>query len=110
MKIEGCAICLGLVSDDRSGYIVGDILLLSRMQLNMLTLQDSVFPLVREVRQVCSVLFNEMKSKGITHQLVFGDSIKSLGVKYVSVDKVRFGQVHIPINFSCFLTCIDRLL
>jgi len=63
------------------------------MQLHMLTLQDSVFPLVREVRQVCSILFNEMKSKGIAHNLVLGDSIRALGVKYVSVDKVRFGQV-----------------
>lgn len=79
------------------GHIVNDILTLSRMQLHMLTLQDSIFPLVREVRQVCSILFNEMKSKGITHNLVFGDSIKTLGIKYVSVDKVRFGQVIINL-------------
>jgi hypothetical protein len=63
------------------------------MQLHMLTLQDAVFPLAREVRQVCSILFNEMKSKGIKHSLSFGNSLQTLGVKYVSVDKVRFGQV-----------------
>jgi hypothetical protein len=63
------------------------------MQLHMLTLQKSVFPLVREVRQVCSILINEMKIKGITHSLTFGPSVRTLAVKYVSGDKVRFGQV-----------------
>jgi signal transduction histidine kinase len=75
------------------GHIVNDILTLSRMQLHMLTLQESVFPLIREVRQVCSILINEMKSKGIAHTLEFGDSVRSLGIKFVSADKVRFGQV-----------------
>jgi hypothetical protein len=61
----------------------------------MLTIQEAVFPLVREVRQVCSILINEMKSKGISNNLEFGDSIRALGVKFVSADKVRFGQVSI---------------
>ncbi|KAG8829690.1 hypothetical protein FRC17_006185, partial [Serendipita sp. 399] len=79
------------------GHIVNDILTLSRVQLHMLTLQDSVFPLVQEIRQVCSILLNEMKNKGIKHSLAFGDSIQKLGVKYVSADKVRFGQIIINL-------------
>ncbi|KAG8820403.1 hypothetical protein FRC17_010162, partial [Serendipita sp. 399] len=79
------------------GHIVNDILTLSRMQLHMLTLHESTFPLVREVRQVCSILFNEMESKGIKYGLNFGDSIQKLGIKYVSADKIRFGQVIINL-------------
>ncbi|KAG8828010.1 hypothetical protein FRC19_010518 [Serendipita sp. 401] len=79
------------------GHIVNDILTLSRMQLHMLTLQESTFPFIREVRQVCSILFNEMRSKGIKYSLIFGDSIQRLGIKYVSADKIRFGQVIINL-------------
>ena len=53
------------------------------MQLRMLNLQDSTFPLVKEIRQVLSILVNEMRSKGITHNLTFNPSFKDLGVKYV---------------------------
>ncbi|KAG8822513.1 hypothetical protein FRC17_009560 [Serendipita sp. 399] len=79
------------------GHIVNDILTLSRMQLHMLTLHESTFPFVREVRQVCSILFNEMESKGIKYGLTFGNSIQRLGIKYVSADKIRFGQVIINL-------------
>lgn len=79
------------------GHIVNDILTLSRMQLRMLNLQDSTFPLVKEIHQVLSILFNEMKSKGITHKLTFGPSFQNLAVNYVTVDKVRFGQVIINL-------------
>ncbi|PVF95897.1 hypothetical protein CPB86DRAFT_737923 [Serendipita vermifera] len=87
-SLNGIEIC-GLAQ----GHIVNDILTLSRMQLHMLALQDSVFPLVREVRQVCSIFINEMRIKGITHSLTFGPSVQTLAVKYVSGDKIRFGQV-----------------
>ncbi|KAG8830151.1 hypothetical protein FRC17_005343 [Serendipita sp. 399] len=53
--------------------------------------------LMQEIRQVCSILLNEMKNKGIKHSLAFGDSIQKLGVKYVSADKVRFGQIIINL-------------
>ncbi|CCA73349.1 related to sensory transduction histidine kinase [Serendipita indica DSM 11827] len=79
------------------GHIVNDILTLSRMQLQLLTLQESTFQFVQEVRQTCSILFNEMKSKGISYTLNFGPSIQRLGIDYVSADKVRFGQVIINL-------------
>jgi signal transduction histidine kinase len=78
------------------GHIVNDILTLSQVQLNIFTLVVSHFSLEREVKQVCSILFNEMRSKGIQHNLTFGSGFKHLKVDYVAADKIRFGQVRVP--------------
>jgi signal transduction histidine kinase len=80
------------------GHIVNDILTLSQVQLNIFTLVVSHFSLKREVKQVCSILFNEMRSKGIQHDLTFGTGFKHLKVDYVAADKIRFGQVRVPLN------------
>ena len=79
------------------GHIVNDILTLSQVQLNIFSLVVSHFSLKREVKQVCSILFNEMRSKGIQHNLTFGTGFKHLKVDYVAADKVRFGQVRVPL-------------
>lgn len=73
--------------------IANDVLSLSRIQLEVLTVHLGEFNLVPEVMSIMSIFKNELRMKKIEHQLTFGDSIKHLGIDRVVADKSRFAQV-----------------
>ncbi|KAG8887410.1 hypothetical protein FRB98_009674 [Tulasnella sp. 332] len=73
--------------------IANDVLSLSRMQLETLSVQSIEFPLVKELRRILSIFTNELRMKKITLDLKLGDSISLLGVDKVASDRNRFGQI-----------------
>lgn len=73
--------------------IANDVLSLSRIQLNVLSIHATEFDLEKEVGRIVSLFRNEARMKNINLDVKFGDSLKLLGVKDVSSDKARFGQV-----------------
>ncbi|THH05145.1 hypothetical protein EW145_g5011 [Phellinidium pouzarii] len=73
--------------------IANDVLSLSRIQLQILSIHPVEFELIEEVQRIISIFRNELKMKRINLNLTFGDSFKRLGVERVRSDKSRFGQV-----------------
>ncbi|KAH8117651.1 hypothetical protein DFH11DRAFT_1724631 [Phellopilus nigrolimitatus] len=73
--------------------IANDVLSLSRIQLQILSIHPVEFELIAEIQGIISIFRNELKMKRINLNLSFGDSFKKLGVTRVSSDKSRFGQV-----------------
>ncbi|KAI5119585.1 hypothetical protein M0805_006470 [Coniferiporia weirii] len=73
--------------------IANDVLSLSRIQLQILSIHPVEFELVEEVQRIVSIFRNELKMKGINLNLDFGHSFKRLGIQRVRSDKSRFGQV-----------------
>lgn len=73
--------------------IANDVLSLSRIQLQVLSIQPVEFELVPEIRRVMAIFHNELKMKRISLDLTFGDSIRLLRVRRIRSDKSRLGQV-----------------
>ncbi|KAL5528950.1 hypothetical protein ACEPAG_4924 [Sanghuangporus baumii] len=73
--------------------IANDVLSLSRIQLQILSIQPVEFELIPEIQRIMSIFRNELKMKRINLNTTFGDSLKGLGVNRVRSDKSRFGQV-----------------
>ncbi|KAG8997175.1 hypothetical protein FRB93_000461 [Tulasnella sp. JGI-2019a] len=73
--------------------IANDVLSLSRMQLDTLSIQDIEFPLIKELRRILSIFTNELKMKKITLNLKLGDSVPLFGVEKVVSDRNRFAQI-----------------
>jgi len=72
--------------------IANDVLSLSRIQLQVLSIQAIEFDVIEEVNMLAGVFKNELKMKRIRLSLRFGDSFKKVGSR-VSLDKARFMQV-----------------
>lgn len=73
--------------------IANDVLSLSRMQLNVLSIYPVDFNLVKEIRRIVSLFRNELKMKRIDVDISIGDSLEQLGISGVSSDRARFAQV-----------------
>ncbi|KAL1744064.1 hypothetical protein HDZ31DRAFT_39460 [Schizophyllum fasciatum] len=73
--------------------IANDVLSLSRMQLDSLSIQPSDFELVGETERIVSIFRNEAKMKQINLSVDFGKSLTDLGVCAVQSDKARYAQV-----------------
>ncbi|KAL5490593.1 hypothetical protein ACEPAI_5427 [Sanghuangporus weigelae] len=73
--------------------IANDVLSLSRIQLQILSIQPVEFELIPEIQRIVSIFRNELKMKRINLNTTFDDSLRGLGVNRVRSDKSRFGQV-----------------
>ncbi|KAG8934137.1 hypothetical protein FRC02_010514 [Tulasnella sp. 418] len=73
--------------------IANDVLSLSRLQLQILSIHPVDFDIVLEVRRILSIFSNELKMKKIELSITFEKSLEQFGISYVSADKARFAQV-----------------
>ncbi|KAG8887667.1 hypothetical protein FRB98_009229 [Tulasnella sp. 332] len=73
--------------------IANDVLSLSRMQLDTLSIQSIEFPLIKELRRILSIFTNELKMKKIALDLRLGESVPLLEGDKVVSDRNRFGQI-----------------
>jgi len=73
--------------------IANDVLSLSRMQLDTLSIQSVEFPLIKELRRILSIFTNELKMKDITLEIKFRESLYILGVDRIVADRNRFAQI-----------------
>ncbi|KAF8576294.1 hypothetical protein K439DRAFT_1640612 [Ramaria rubella] len=73
--------------------IANDVLSLSRIQLQVLSIHPVEFELVPEVRRIVAIFNNELKMKGISMYLHFGESIRKLRIRRIRSDKSRLAQV-----------------
>ncbi|KAG9121848.1 hypothetical protein FRC07_002026, partial [Ceratobasidium sp. 392] len=73
--------------------IANDILSLSRIQLNVLSIIPTEFDIRRETGQIMMVFRNELVSKNIDFKLDLGRGADSLGVTTVCTDRSRFAQI-----------------
>ncbi|KAG8961506.1 hypothetical protein FRC03_005304 [Tulasnella sp. 419] len=73
--------------------IANDVLSLSRLQLQILSIHPVDFDIVSEVRRILSIFSNELKMMKIELSITFGKSLEQFGISYVSADKARFAQV-----------------
>ncbi|KZT38755.1 hypothetical protein SISSUDRAFT_1046495 [Sistotremastrum suecicum HHB10207 ss-3] len=73
--------------------IANDVLSLSRIQLNVLSIQPVEFDLKAEVERIISIFRNEVKMKSINMNLRFGQSLQALAPQQIKTDKARLAQV-----------------
>ncbi|KAG9107751.1 hypothetical protein FRC07_008581, partial [Ceratobasidium sp. 392] len=73
--------------------IANDILSLSRIQLNVLSIIPTEFDVRRETSQILMVFRNELASKNIDFKLDLGRETDSLGITTVCTDRSRFAQI-----------------
>ncbi|KAI0035068.1 hypothetical protein K488DRAFT_44039 [Vararia minispora EC-137] len=73
--------------------IANDVLSLSRIQLEVLSINPVDFDLVAEMKRIVSIFHNEVKMRHINLDVQIGDSIRELGIANVRSDKARFGQI-----------------
>ncbi|TDL18928.1 hypothetical protein BD410DRAFT_792720 [Rickenella mellea] len=73
--------------------IANDVLSLSRLQLEVLSIQPVECDLALEVQRIVSIFRNEVKMKRIGLDVRIGQSFETLGVDLVKADKSRFSQV-----------------
>ncbi|KAF8312813.1 hypothetical protein DL93DRAFT_2228831 [Clavulina sp. PMI_390] len=73
--------------------IANDVLSLSRMQLEVLSILPVDFILEKELQRICSPFQTELKMKSIQFDLVLGESVKALHASPVRMDRVRFAQI-----------------
>ena len=92
--------------------IANDVLSLSRIQLQVLSISPVEFELVPEVEKILALFRNELKMwvlvvsswlailtsvsslrKQITLSFSIGESLSTLGINWVKADKARFAQV-----------------
>ncbi|CCO32341.1 hypothetical protein BN14_06400 [Rhizoctonia solani AG-1 IB] len=73
--------------------IANDVLSLSRIQLNMLTIVSTDFDVRHETSQILLVFRNELIAKGIDLKLNLGQGADVLGLRTVSTDRSRFAQI-----------------
>lgn len=108
--------------------IANDVLSLSRIQLQVLSIYPVEFELIPEVRRIVAIFTNELKMyvkenclliyslpkfnllcrKGIKVALNFGESIQRLRIRRIRSDKSRIGQVltNLLSNAIKFAVCI----
>ncbi|KAG9051351.1 hypothetical protein FS837_008446 [Tulasnella sp. UAMH 9824] len=73
--------------------IANDVLSLSRLQLDTLSIHNTDFQLVPELQQILSIFANELKMKKINLDVKVGRSVTALKIDRVSSDRTRFAQV-----------------
>ncbi|KAG8766784.1 hypothetical protein FRC12_006659 [Ceratobasidium sp. 428] len=73
--------------------IANDVLSLSRIQLNVLSILPTEFDIRRETGQILMVFRNELMSKNIGFKLDLGRGADLLGVTTVCTDRSRFAQI-----------------
>lgn len=73
--------------------IANDVLSLSRIQLNVLSIHPVEFDLVQEIKRITSLFRNETDMKHIRLQVNIGESLQRIGITRISADRVRFDQV-----------------
>ncbi|KIO32181.1 hypothetical protein M407DRAFT_18753 [Tulasnella calospora MUT 4182] len=73
--------------------IANDVLSLSRLQLDTLSIHTIDFQLVPELQRIISIFANELKMKKIHLNMNIGQSVVVLNVDRVSSDRTRFAQI-----------------
>ncbi|KAL1405566.1 hypothetical protein Q8F55_009205 [Vanrija albida] len=73
--------------------IAGDVLSLARIQLDMLSVHEVDVDVAKQAQRLLSVFASEAKMNRISLSLDFGDMFRTMGVRAVKTDPVRFGQV-----------------
>ncbi|KAF8312814.1 hypothetical protein DL93DRAFT_2168193 [Clavulina sp. PMI_390] len=73
--------------------IANDVLSLSRMQLEVLSILPVDFIMDKELQRICSPFQTELKMKAIEFDLALGESVKALHASPVRLDKSRFAQI-----------------
>ncbi|KEP52551.1 putative multi-sensor signal transduction histidine kinase [Rhizoctonia solani 123E] len=73
--------------------IANDVLSLSRIQLNVLSIVPTDFDIRRETSQILLVFRNELMAKEIDFKLDLGRGADMLGLQIVSTDRSRFAQI-----------------
>ncbi|KAG8977127.1 hypothetical protein FRB90_008899, partial [Tulasnella sp. 427] len=73
--------------------IANDVLSLSRLQLDTLSIHTTAFHLVPELQRIVSIFANELRMKKIELDIKVGNSVKLHNVDRVSSDRTRFSQI-----------------
>ncbi|KAG9051349.1 hypothetical protein FS837_008444 [Tulasnella sp. UAMH 9824] len=73
--------------------IANDVLSLSRLQLDTLSIHTIDFQLVPELQRIVSIFANELKMKKINLDIQVGRSVTVLNIDKVSSDRTRFAQI-----------------
>ncbi|KAJ1307038.1 hypothetical protein OPQ81_008017 [Rhizoctonia solani] len=73
--------------------IANDVLSLSRVQLNVLSIVSTDFDIRRETSQILLVFRNELMAKKIDLKLDLGRGADTFGLQNVSTDRSRFAQI-----------------
>ncbi|KAG9124716.1 hypothetical protein FRC07_010519 [Ceratobasidium sp. 392] len=73
--------------------IANDVLSLSRIQLNVLSIIPTEFDIRRETNQILMVFKNELITKDIDFNLDLGRGADMIGLQTVSTDRSRFSQI-----------------
>lgn len=73
--------------------IANDVLSLSRIQLNVLSIIPTEFDIRRETNQILMVFKNELTTKDISFTLDLGRGADMFGLQTISADRSRFAQI-----------------
>ncbi|KAG8934383.1 hypothetical protein FRC01_003340 [Tulasnella sp. 417] len=73
--------------------IANDVLSLSRLQLDTLSIHTIDFQLLPELQRIISIFASELKMKKINFNMNIGQSVVVLNVDRVSSDRTRFAQI-----------------
>ncbi|KAG8743481.1 hypothetical protein FRC10_011954 [Ceratobasidium sp. 414] len=73
--------------------IANDVLSLSRIQLNVLSIIPTEFDIRRETSQILIVFRNELMAKDINFNLDLGRGAEMFGLQTVSTDRSRYAQI-----------------
>ncbi|KIO32179.1 hypothetical protein M407DRAFT_18751, partial [Tulasnella calospora MUT 4182] len=73
--------------------IANDVLSLSRLQLDTLSIHAVDFQLVPELKRIISIFANELKMKKINLEIKVGRSVTVCNINRVSSDRTRFAQI-----------------
>ncbi|CAE6344989.1 unnamed protein product [Rhizoctonia solani] len=73
--------------------IANDVLSLSRIQLNMLTIVPTDFDIRHETSQILLVFRNELIAKNIDFKLNLGQGADIFGLRTINTDRSRFAQI-----------------
>ncbi|QRV74353.1 protein-histidine kinase [Ceratobasidium sp. AG-Ba] len=73
--------------------IANDVLSLSRIQLNVLSIIPTEFDIRRETSQILMVFRNELMTKDIDFNLDLGRGADMFGLQTISTDRSRFAQI-----------------
>ncbi|QRV90185.1 response regulator receiver [Ceratobasidium sp. AG-Ba] len=73
--------------------IASDVLSLSRIQLNALSIHPTTFDVKQQVQQVLSIFRNELGSKSISFSANFSKRTEQPALRIVSSDRDRLGQI-----------------
>ncbi|KDN38662.1 hypothetical protein RSAG8_09337, partial [Rhizoctonia solani AG-8 WAC10335] len=80
--------------------IANDVLSLSRIQLNVLSIVPTDFDIRRETSQILLVFRNELMAKEIDLKVDLGRGADIFGLQIVSTDRSRFAQIITNANMS----------